>query len=117
MLMKGDMYYDLLTCQKIHDLTNDLNLIELSLCYQNRHVLDLEQKLAKAYEIQTNLRSSHENLDRELAKLDGRHVQCENPECLLREKRRKKQKEKSNDLTKLLTKKQKQELLKALGAI
>ena len=117
MLMKGNYYYEMLTCQQIHEVIRELNLVELALCHQNRLVEDLTQKLLKAKEIQNLLRHDHENLDRELARLDGRHKQCECPQKILERKRKKRQKEKSRDLTQLLTPEQKQELLKALGAL
>ena len=117
MLMKGEFYYELLACQQIHEVTKELNMVELALCHQNRLVEDLFQALMKAKEVQSNLKHDHENLDRELARLDGRHTQCECPQKILGRERKKRQKEKSRDLTQLLTPEQKKELLKALGAI
>jgi hypothetical protein len=113
-----ESYYQKLTDQRIRELCDDLRLCELAICVEHRYVQELKSLYLQHKTLLADLQRDHEGLDRELAKLDGRHVQCAEP------KKENKKREGARtgtftasprDVVAALSPKQKQELLAALA--
>ena len=80
-------------------LGRDKCALEFVLAFQKRVVDNLKQDYLRHYNIFKKLEQEYEALDRELAKYDGRHVQCEEPGTVIKKQRATKAKEMLGALT------------------
>jgi chromosome segregation ATPase len=111
-----ESYYQKLTDQRVRELRDDLRLCELAICVEHKYVQELKSLYLQHKTLLADLQRDHEGLDRELAKLDGRHVQCAEPKKENKKRARTGTSTASpRDVVAALSPKQKQELLAALA--
>ena len=114
----GENYYEMVASQRECEVKRKLNEVAFDLCYQNEITERAKQDFLRQHEALVTLRTRFALLDRELAKLDGRHKQIEPRDRVAKRERKVKRKQKArvsaSQLKDLLSPEQKKALVEEL---